>query len=90
MEETEVGMCWRWNLDKSTRKLITLGESEEEPVGEEFNIGAGREGEPAGEVAGETATTGELAGERPGEMATTLGDSCECEESELALEEWSW
>jgi len=56
-------------------------------VGEEFNIGAGREGEPAGEVAGETATTGELAGERPWEMATTMGDSCECEESELALEE---
>jgi hypothetical protein len=56
-------------------------------VGEEFNISAGREGEPAGEVAGETATTGELAGERPGEMATTMGDSCECEESELALEE---
>jgi hypothetical protein len=90
VEETLVGTCWRWNLDKSTHKLITWGESEEEPGGEELNIYAGREGESARETAWETTSTGEPAEEKPGELEEAMDDACECGESKLAPEEWSW
>jgi hypothetical protein len=90
VEEMLVGTCWRWNLDKSTHKLIPWGELEEELSGEELNICAGREGEPAGETTGGMATTGELAGEKPGELAGAMNDAYECGESKPAPEEWSW
>jgi hypothetical protein len=89
VEETLVRTCWRWNLDKSTHKLIPWGESEEEPGGEELNVCAGHEGEPAGEITRETTSTGELAEEKPGELAGAMDNACKYGESELAHEEWS-
>lgn len=84
-KETQVGTCWRWNLDKSIYKLIPRGESEEEPEGGELNICVGREGETVGETPGETTTTWELVGEKSGELATAMDDTCECGKLNLHL-----
>jgi hypothetical protein len=71
------------NLDRSTHTLIPGGEREEEPVVEELNIGADRDGDPTEEAP----TTGERSGDKPGELAAASDDACECDESELAIEE---
>ena len=50
---------------------------------EGLNIGADREGDPTEE----TPTTEKLVGEKPGKLAVALDHACECDESELAVEE---
>ena len=62
--------------------LIPRVEREEEPAGEELNIGADRDGD----LEEETPITRELTGDKPGELATASGDPCECDEFEPAVE----
>ena len=48
-------------------------------MGEELNRGADRDGDPAEEAP--------TIRDKPGELAAALGDACDCDEFEPAIEE---